>query len=166
MGRKNVIILIMALGACLQAAAQAPPQLILLKGNYRIAHYKEGDFIRFKRKDRDQFNRGIIAGMTQDYIRIQDDTTFISQIEKIDLTGGEKSGSKANIIGGTLMLAGALLFFGDMINVAVVNDQEYKPDAAVTTISAILVGTGLTMQFVNAQMFTTGRRKRLLVLTE
>ncbi|MCU0358263.1 MAG: hypothetical protein MUE95_11855 [Cyclobacteriaceae bacterium] len=165
MGRKNVIFLLGLLLMIIELSAQNPPRLILLKGNNRIAEYKEGDFIRFKRKDRNHFNRGAIAGMTEDYIRIQDDTTFIAMIEKVDLTGGEKSGSKARFIGGTLMIAGALLFFGDMFNETVVNDNAYKADAAVTTVSAILVGTGLMLQFVDPEMYSVGRRKRMVVLT-
>jgi hypothetical protein len=52
-----------------------------------------------------------------------------------------------------------------MFNETVVNDNAYKADAAVTTVSAILVGTGLMLQFVDPEMYSVGRRKRMVVLT-
>ena len=165
MGSKNVSALFLLLVVITVGYSQQPPRLILLKGNHQITQYKEGDLIRFKRKDRDHFNRGIIAGLTQDYFRIQDDTTYLTHIEKIDLTGGEKSGSKSKIIGGTLILAGGLLFFGDMINETVVNDNSYSINAGVITVSALLIGTGVLLSVTNTEMYTIGRRKRLLVLT-
>ncbi|MCU0399205.1 MAG: hypothetical protein MUC73_14025 [Cyclobacteriaceae bacterium] len=165
MGCKNVIITLFLFLAVLTLRAQQP-RLAVIKGDKRITYFKEGDLIRFKRSDRDHFTKGFIGGLTQDYLRIQDDTTFISQIEKIDLSGGENTGFKTRIIGGTFILAGSLLFVGDLINETVVNDNEYKADAAVITVSAVLISTGVIMQFVNNDIFKIGRRKRIVVLQE
>lgn len=164
MGSKNVVPLILFLLAGLFTPGKAQPKLQLLKGDKRIVYFKEGDYIRFKRNDRDHFTVGIIGGLTDDYFRIKDDTTYIYQLEKIDLSGGENTGFKTRAIGIGLMTAGLVLFFGDMINETVVNDNSYTANAGVTTVSAALVGTGLLMQFVNNDNFVIGRRKKVVVL--
>ncbi len=164
MGSKNVILIIIFLLAGLFTPCKAQPKLQLLKGDKRIIYFKEGDYIRFKRNDRDHFTVGYIAGLTADYFRIKDDTTYIYQLEKIDLSGGENTGFKTQSIGIYLMTAGLLLFFGDMINETVVNDNSYTVNAGVTTASAVLVGAGLLMQFVNNDNFVIGRRKKVVVL--
>jgi hypothetical protein len=164
MGSKNVILIILFLLAGLFISGNAQPKLQLLKGDKRIVYFKEGDSIRFKRSDRDHFTVGLIGGLTKDYFRIKDDTTYIYQLEKIDLSGGENSGFKTREIGVYLMTAGLILFFGDMINETVVNDNSYTANTGVIVGSSLLVGTGLIMQFVNNDNFVIGRRKKVVVL--
>lgn len=162
MDSKNVVATFLFLGMTLSCAAQ--PQLVLVKGDKFITAFKEADYIRFKRSDRDQFNTGFIAGMTSDYFRIGRDTTYIHQIEKIDISDREKTGFPTRAIGATLMTAGIVLFVGDLVNETVVNDQEYTASTGVITASAILVSTGLIMQFANNDIFVIGRRKKIMVL--
>lgn len=164
MGSKNVIYIILFFFVGCFTPGKAQPKLQLLKGDKRIVYFKEGDYIRFKRKDRDHFTVGIIGGLTNDYFRIKEDTTYLYQLQKIDLSGGENTGFKTRAIGVGLMTAGLILFFGDMINETVVNDNTYTANAGVTTVSAVLVGSGLLMQFINNDNFVIGRRKKVVVL--
>lgn len=159
---KNVI-LILILFTCFQSG-EAQQRLVILKRNNVITSFHEGDYIRFKRNDRDHFTVGLIGGLTQDYFRIGEDTTFIYMLEKVDLSEREKPGFNTRAIGTTLVIAGVVFFLGDMVNETLVNDQPYTAHAGVITASAILVTTGLLMQVVNNDIFVIGRRKKAVVL--
>lgn len=162
MGSKIVILFVVLLHVVSVATAQ--PRMVLLKTDKVITSFHEGDYIRFKRKDRDNFTNGFIAGISQDYFRIGADTTYLYQLEKIDMTGKSNSGFKTRLIGTTFITAGGLLFFADMINRTLVQDQSYSPDPGVVAVSASLVGTGLLMQFLNNDYYKFGRRKKVVVL--
>lgn len=159
---KNVI-LILVFFACIQSG-EAQQRLVILKRNNVITSFYEGDYIRFKRKDRDHFTVGLIGGLTQDYFRIGEDTTFIYSLEKIDLSEREKPGFNTRAIGATFVITGVVLFLGDMVNETLVNDQPYTAHAGVITASTLLVTSGLLMQFVNNDIFVLGRRKKVVVL--
>lgn len=164
MGRKNVGFIILFLLIGFIQFSKAQPRLVLVKGDKTIVSFHEGDPIRFKRKDRDHFTTGLIGGLTRDYLRIGEDTTFLFQIEKVDLTGRENSGFKTSTIGTTFIVAGMVLFLGDLINETVVHDEDYSADGGVMAVSAALVGTGVLMQFLNNDYFKFGRRKKMVVL--
>jgi hypothetical protein len=159
---KNVI-LILIFFACFQSG-EAQPRLVILKGEKVITSFREGDYIRFKRKDRDHFTVGFIGGLTKDYFRIGEDTTLIYTLEKIDLSERDNSGFRTRAIGATFIIAGGVLFLGDLINETLVNDQPYTVNTGVVTASALLITTGTLMQFVNNDIFVFGRKKKAVVL--
>ncbi|MBX2946992.1 MAG: hypothetical protein KF725_14250 [Cyclobacteriaceae bacterium] len=158
---KNVILLLGFL-ACFSAAAQ--PRLVILKGDKVITSFCEGDYIRFKRKDRDHFTAGLIGGLTKDYFRIGGDTTLIYSLEKIDLSERDNSGFRTRAIGATFIAAGTVFFLGDLFNETVINDEPYSANTGVITASALLVTTGVLMQFLNNDNFVLGRRKKVVVI--
>ncbi|MBX2965517.1 MAG: hypothetical protein KF845_05170 [Cyclobacteriaceae bacterium] len=162
MDSKNVILLFFFLASVSTGVAQ--PRLVFLKGDKVITTFYEGDHIRFKRNDRDHFTVGIIAGMTKDYFRIGEDTTFIHQVEKIDVSQRIATGLRPRAIGAKLIVAGCVLFLGDLFNETVINDANYTANGGVIGASAALVGTGLLLQTVNNDYFVLGRRKKVVVL--
>ena len=159
---KNVIFSLVLFG--LYSLAWGQPQLTLLKGDKTIYSFHEGDQIRFKRKDRDHFNIGYLNGIYKDYIRIGEDTTYIHQLEKIDMRGKPNSGFKTQFIGATFITAGLVLFLGDLINQTLVSDQTYEASTGVIAVSASLIGAGTAMQFVNNNNFKFGKRKKVVVI--
>lgn len=161
MDSKNVILIYFFLASVFTGAAQ--PRLVILKGDKVITYFQEGDYIRFKRKDREHFTVGFIAGLTKDYFRIGQDTTFIYRLEKIDLSE-RNAGFPIRAIGATFIVAGGVLFLGDLFNETVINDEKYTTNAGVIGVSAVLVGSGLLMQLVNNDYFVLGRRKKVVVL--
>ncbi|MBX2968164.1 MAG: hypothetical protein KF803_02235 [Cyclobacteriaceae bacterium] len=162
MDSKNVILICFFLASVFTGVAQ--PRLVILKGDKVITWFQEGDYIRFKRKDREHFTVGFIAGLTKDYFRIGQDTTFIYRLEKIDLSDRDNSGFRTRAIGATFIVAGGVLFLGDLFNETVINDANYTANAGVIGVSAALVGSGLLMQLVNNDYFVLGRRKKVVVL--
>lgn len=163
MGYKNVIFFLL-LGAIQMCTAQ--PRLVLMKRDKVIVSFYEGDHIRFKRNDRDHFTTGFIGGIHRDYFRIGEDTTAVYQLEKIDLKQRPNSAFKTEYIGGTLIVAGVVLFLGDLINETVVNDNSYSADGGVMVATGALIGTGVLMQFLNNNYFKPGRRKKIMVIAQ
>jgi hypothetical protein len=144
--------------------SSAQYRLVLLKGDNTIISFKEGDYIRFKRKDRDHFTRGFIAGIHQDYFRIGEDTTYVHQLQKVDLTGLPNSGFRTASIGKGFIAAGLMIFLGDLVNTTLVRDEKYTVHNGVIISSALLVGSGVLMQFVNNDYFVLGRKKKAVIV--
>jgi hypothetical protein len=144
--------------------ASAQYRLVLLKGDNTIISFREGDYIRLKRKDRDHFTRGFIAGIHQDYFRIGEDTTYAHQLQKVDLTGLPNSGFRTASIGKGFIAAGLMIFLADLVNTTLVRDEEYTVHSGVMISSALLVGSGVAMQFVNNNYFVLGRRKKAVIV--
>lgn len=148
----------------LPALSAAQYRLVLLKRDNTIYSFKEGDFIRFKRKDRNHFTRGFIAGIHQDYFRIGEDTTYAHQLQKIDLTGLPNSGFRTASLGKGLIAAGLMIFLGDLVNTTLVRDKDYTVHTGVLISSASLLTSGVTMQFVNNNYFVSGRKKKVVIV--
>jgi len=145
-----------------EVAAQR--DIVLTKGNTIVVKITEGEYIRFKRKDRDYFDKGFIAGIHLDYFRVGEDTVYIYDVEKIDMRGRPNVGFKTAHIGVAFIIAGTTLFLGDLITVTAVQGQEYTFNRGVTTVAAALVGTGVAMQFINNEYFKIGRKKKITIM--
>lgn len=156
-----ILLLLPGLGS---EQALAQNRLMLLKGNKLIYSFSETDFIRFKRADRDYFNSGFIQGIYSDSFRTGQDTTFIHQLSKIDLTGLPNSGFKTAELGRGLMLSGIMFFAGDAVNTTLVRDETYSVHRGVLISCALLVSSGLAMQWVNNNYFTIGRKKKVIIV--
>lgn len=156
------VALILFIAASFLAPAQY--RLVLLKVDNTITSFMEGDYIRFKRKDRNHFTRGFIAGIHQDYFRIGEDTTYTHQLQKIDLTGLPNSGFRTASIGKGFIAAGLMIFLGDLVNTTLVRDEEYTAHSGVIISSALLVGSGVVMQFANNNYFVLGRKKKAVIV--
>ncbi len=144
--------------------ASSQYRLVLLKRDNTIVSFKEGDYIRFKRKDRNHFTRGFIAGIHQDYFRIGEDTTYVHQLQKVDLTDLPNSGFRTASIGKGFIAAGLMFFIGDLVNTTLVQNEEYTVHTGVLVACSALVGTGVLMQFVNNDYFVLGRKKKAVIV--
>jgi hypothetical protein len=142
----------------------AQPRLVLVKSDKVVTHYVEGDFIRFKRKDREHYTAGFIAGMTKEYFRIGQDTTLIYQLERIDISEKVPVSLNPKTAGATLLLAGTLLFLGDLFNETVINKESYSTNAGILYATGGLVLTGVALQFAKTGNYKLGRRKKVVVV--
>lgn len=159
---KFLFWVIMLLGSMREAAAQR--DIVLTKGNTIVVKITEGEYIRVKQKDKDYFDKGFIAGIHLDYFRIGEDTIYIYNVKKIDMSGRPNVGFKTAHIGITFIVAGTALFLGDLITVTAVQGQQYTFDRGVTVVAAALVGSGVAMQFINNKYFKIGRRKKITIM--
>jgi hypothetical protein len=144
---------------------QAQYRLLLVKGNKQVYSFRETEYIRFKRTDRNHFNAGFIHGIYSNAFRVAEDTTLLSQVHKIDLTGLPNSGFKTATMGKTFIAGGILFFAGDALNTTVVRDEKYTLHRGVLISCALLTASGIVMQFVNNNYFTVGRKKRVLAVS-
>ena len=154
-GMKILIFFFVAL--LLYSTGNAQKQLALVKQNKIIVRITEGEFIRFKRKDRDHFTRGFIGGIHQDYFRIGEDTTYLYEVAAIDLRNRPNSGFKVRQTGIMLIVTGVAVVLIDAFN-------SHSVDSGVATVSGSLIATGIFMQFVNNDIFKIGRKKRIITM--
>ena len=154
-GMKILIFFFVAL--LLYSTGNAQKQLALVKQNKIIVRITEGEFIRFKRKDRDHFTRGFIGGIHQDYFRIGEDTTYLYDVAAIDLRNRPNSGFKVRQTGIMLIVTGVAVVLIDAFN-------SHSVDSGVATVSGSLIATGIFMQFVNNDIFKIGRKKRIITM--
>jgi hypothetical protein len=156
------LVIFIFLSASLSSTAQY--RLMLLKKDKTIISFREGDYIRFKRSDKDHFTRGFIGGIYEGSFRIGEDTTFLHQLEKIDLTNLPNSGFRTSAMGRGFILTGLVLFLGDWLNTTVVQDEKYTAHSGVIVTSSVLVAAGTTMQVVNNDYFVLGRKKKAVII--
>jgi|SRR6478609_8018489 len=141
----------------LVSTGYAQKQIVLVKKNKILARIGEGEYIRFKRKDRDNYSRGIIEGIHQDYFRIGDDTTYLYNVAAVDAKGMATSGFKIQQSGIILMVAGGVLLISEAAH-------SGEADTGVVIVSGAIIATGLVMQFFNDNTFKIGRKKKIIVM--
>ncbi len=145
-----------------QAGAQN--RVLLFKKDRIIASFKEGEYIRFTKKQEEGYRRGLITGIYPNYFLMDTDTTFVYDIAKIDLRGKPITGFKISSLGRGLIIAGVSLFLIDIFNKTVVMGNSYESDSGVTNTSIILTSSGLLMQFANNDRFKVGRKRKVITL--
>ncbi len=154
----KVLCCIVLIHVCVNVLAQ--PKLVLLKGNKVIARFEEGDHIRFERKDL-TIRTGIITGIHSDFIKLgEEDTTYVSQIRRIDLRGVSNMAFHTASSGKKLIIAGLVLVLIDLFN----NNPSHELDSGIMTVASIFVGSGVLLQFVNNNYFKIGRKKKVGVV--
>ena len=138
-------------------SAQSQKQLVLVKKNKVIVRISEGESIRFKRKGQDHFTKGIIEGIQQESFRIGEDTTYLYDVDAIDLRGRPNGNFKVRQAGVMLILAGAALVLIDAVNSGNVS-------SGAVGVSGAFITTGVFMLFVNNDIYKVGRKKKIIVM--
>ena len=152
----TVLLILISIGS-----GYSQGRLVLLKENKIITRFLEGDRIRFKRKDRDFYSNGIITGIRHNYFKLGDeDTTYLHQIQSIDMHGHSNSGFKTADTGIKLMMAGVLLLLVDLLNPS----NGSQVDDGLIVVSSALFGSGAVMVFVNNSYFKIGRKKKVMII--
>ena len=155
----KVALFLLVLISSLESYSQG--RLVLIKQNKIITRFSEGDRIRFKRKDRDFHSNGIITGIRHNYIKLGDeDTTYLHQIQSIDMHGHPNSGFKTADTGIKLMMAGVLLLLVDLLNPS----NGSQVDDSLIVVSSALFCSGAVMVFVNNNYFKIGRKKKVMII--
>ena len=153
----KILFFLIALILLLSSSGYTQKQLVLVKGNKVLAKINEGDYIRFKRKDRDHFTKGFIGGIHQDHFRIGEDTTYLYNVEAVDARGRATSGFKIRQSGVMLIVVGSALLLIDAVN-----SDEVSP--GTVAVSGAFIASGIVMQFVNDDIFKITRKKKMIVM--
>jgi len=153
----RILFFSIAAGLLTPSLAYSQRQLVLIKKSKTVLRLNEGEYIRFKRKDRDHYNKGVIQGIHRDYFTIGEDTTYYYNVAVVDVSGRAVSGFKVRQSGMVLIAAGAVLLIANASN-------SDKIDKEVAIVSGAFVVTGLFMQFVNDDLFKIGRKKKITTM--
>jgi hypothetical protein len=143
-------------------ATRAQKQLVLLKREDVLLRLYPGDEIRLKVKGRDTPIKSYVNNLFDGTIMLHRDTIPFDQIERIYF----KRPLRINIIGGTMVLAGTLLFGIDQLNHSAIQDNEATLDRGVTTGSIALVVLGLPMMLWKKKSQKINYKYRLLTVKE
>ncbi|GAB1445196.1 hypothetical protein MASR2M41_08650 [Flammeovirgaceae bacterium] len=142
----------------------AQSQLALFKNDQVITRYKEGEYIRFQKKDSNAFTRAIITGIYPGYFMLGKDTIHHYEVAKIDVRSKSVSSFNTASAGKALIVAGASLIAIDAFNTLVVQDRPYKIERGVRTASFTLIGVGGLMQVFNNKYFKIGPKRKVATL--
>lgn len=140
------------------------PKLTLFKKDRVITTFEEGEYIRFRIKGDQNYSRALIQGIHPGFIIVADDTVHTYDIEIVDVRKKKLTSFKLSSMGKGLMLAGAGLFLVDLFNTTVIIDSDYNVEDSAWRGSAVLLGLGTLMQFVNNDYFRPKRHNRIATL--
>lgn len=159
--RIELILLVLLLSG---GDLMAQPQLALLRKDHVITRFKEGEQIRFKRKEEKGFTKALITGIYSGYFMLGEDTIYHHEIAKIDVSKKTITSFKVSPMGKGLIIAGVSLLLIDVFNTTAIQHDSYQLTDGVRNASLILVGLGTLAQVVNNNYFKPGRRKKLASL--
>lgn len=160
----NGFLTVFVFFASLLIRVNAQPQLALMKKDRVITRFEEGEQIRFKKKSDDGYSIALIQGIHPGYIVVADDTVFTYEIEVVDLRKKKLTSFKVSSIGKGLMMAGAGLFLVDLFNTTVIINSDYQLKDSAWKGSAVLLGLGTFMQFVNNDFFRQHRHRKIATM--
>lgn len=156
----KALVTILVLLICLPATAQR--KLIIAKRASPAKYvFYEGDEIRFKLKGEKFWNKALIQGLGEDFIRLHYTTIKLSEIEAIDISsvGG---GHFLKLVSGIAITAGVGFAAIDQFNRTVV-DGEPGVDEKTMIIAGGLVASGVILNLLRRKKVKVGGRFRLRV---
>jgi hypothetical protein len=126
----------------------AQKQLVLLKRGDVVTRFTEGDYMRFKLKNK-KFAEGLAIQFTDVSIITLNDTILFSSIYKIN-SKGHRRPSGLNKLGTVLLVAGIGYFAIDEINTLVFVKGQNGIDKNVLITSLSLAATGAALRFIRS----------------
>jgi hypothetical protein len=160
MDSKNVILLSLLF---ISGVAFGQRQLIVLKDQTVLARYQKGDVIRFARAQDKEILIQRILDLNDTLIMMNFDSVTYYRIQKLDINGKQRNKFSVRM-GGTLILAGALLPLMDVFNSTVIQDDKASLSKGIIITSGALLGTGAALLLIKKPYFKPGRRNRLMII--
>lgn len=152
--------LILFIGICTNVVAQ--PELLLFRQNQIITRFREGESIRYRRRDQDHFDAGIITGMYSNYLNVNNDSVNIYQIQQIDLKHKINQWTGLKIFGFGMIVAGAGYLLLNHIN----NQSNSGLKNNNSSIPYILIAGGITIELftLKSHYYKINRRQKLSII--
>lgn len=133
----------------LAQTAQAQYLVLRKKGSKRKYEYTVGSTIKYKQKGYDLFFTDRITDFADSTIIMENNLIAIDQIAVVDIQNAFSNRKEILMLGENyLPWIGAGLLAIDLINNSLVEGNSFSFNKGVTTTSAILVGTGLSLRFM------------------
>ncbi|HEX9648998.1 MAG TPA: hypothetical protein VGA21_00440 [Cyclobacteriaceae bacterium] len=158
-------ILFVGIFLLLTEEAIAQKYLVLEKlGTRKRMEYYIGSEINYRLNGEDFFRTGTIADLA-DSIIVFDYAFFpIENINAININDTRTRRISARGYPVTLIVAGVVLFLGDLFNETVVSGNEASLNKGVTIASGALAGTGFLLMFVKSDIKKLTKNWRLRVV--
>lgn len=134
--------------------AQAQYLVLRKKGSKRKYEYSVGTMIKYKQKGYDLYFTDRITDFADSTIILENNLLSIDQIAEVDIQNAYSNRADILMLGENyLPWIGAGLLAIDLINHTLVDGNDFSLDRGVTTVSGVLVATGLSLRLF--------RRKRV-----
>jgi len=152
---RYAVLILLSLFSC-QAISQH--QFIVVQKQDVKLRYDQGDDFIYKLKGDKKKREGFVRAIRQDTIFLWRDT-----IPVIDLKAVYQDRRRFhNTIGNFLVIAGASYFLIDQANNTIVAGNKASFDENVAITSAVLIGTGAPLMYINRKIHKRGRKFRFL----
>lgn len=143
------------------AVVMAQNQLLLLKNQDVLLRLKAGDDFAFRVKGTKEVRRTYINALSDTAVVTHRDTVPLHTIDRVYF----RSDTFVNRLGLFLMIGGIGYFAIDQLNTVVVNGDDARLDAGVTTASLVMVAAGVPMRYIGRNSRKVRGRLRLLTVT-
>lgn len=158
-------VLAVILCLLLATSALAQYQVVVMKKANVVRRFSTGDMIRYSMSTKKHFKRDRIVAITDTTIVTSQDTLLTHKIALIDIESDiPPSGITLETMGVYCIAAGIILPLGDLINVAVVQDQKYEMDSGVAITSASLIGVGALLVIVDKPYIKLRMTNRIMIV--
>jgi len=154
-------LIVLFILTCISSVSLAQRQVVVMRKGKVVSRYNAGDFIQYSTSTPRKFERDLIMNLTDTTIVLRNDTVAIHQIRLVEYHPTGLSVEKA---GKDCIVAGALLFLGDIINVTLVQDQPYETDRGVVVASVALVTTGVVLRILGHQYMKIRLNNRIWIV--
>lgn len=119
-----------------------------------------GDEIILKLKNGKIIKKTYVNNLFDGIVITHNDTIPFNTIDRIYFN----QATRLNIIGGTLVFAGAALFVIDQVNNTIVHGNDFNLDDGVSIASISVIGVGLPMMLIKKKYRKLNYKHRLLVV--
>jgi hypothetical protein len=145
---------------CLPVLVSAQRQLLLIKNDLVVKRFQQGDDFVYKLKNGKKTQNEFIIALTDSTIITNYDTLGVHQIDRVYFA----KGSLMNVFGGFLTAIGGGIFLIDLVNVTLVQQQQFSMDDNVNRISLTSLAIGLPMLLITKKSHKVGYRQRLRII--
>ena len=133
----------------LAQTAQAQYLVLRKKGSKRKYEYTVGSMFKYKQKGFDMYFTDRITDFADSTIILENNLIAIDQIAQVDIQNAFSNRAEILMLGENyLPWIGVGLLAIDLINHTLVDGNDFSLDRGVTTVSGVLVATGLSLRFL------------------
>ena len=158
MKKKTLLATLMLLAI----TCSAQDQLVVIRKQNVVKRFEIGDLIRYSLSDHKHFRQERVIELTDTTIITDNDTVAYYKVMLVDI--GPQRKITIREIGFNVMAAGILLPIADLINVGVVQDEEYDFSSGIVLTAATLFTTGAIMYILDKPYFKLGHRNKLRII--
>lgn len=144
---------------CVCLTCEAQVQLVLLKRERVILRLNPGDEFVYRLKGSEEIRHTYIDNVYD--TAVLTGKNVIVPIYQIDRVYFQRT-RFYNKVGWRFIGAGVMLFLADQVNSSVLQNEDFRIDKGITTVSFVFVGTGLPMALIKKKSQRIRHKYRLI----